>query len=284
MKNSDTPNIYASGCAFARGQFVPMAEATIPLADWGFIKSDVTYDVVGVWDGAFFRLDDHLERFHASMRHMRLVCPHDATDIRRIIEQCVARTGLRRAYVSMMTTRGVNPKGTRDPRDCINAFYAYVVPYIWIVPPERLDAGIDIRVTDIQRIPPGSIDPRAKNFHWGDLIQALFQAYETDAETALTLDAQGDVSEGPGFNVFAFSSGTWITPGTGVLEGVTRKTAMELITVAGDHVVAGALSRSALSSADEVFLTSTAGGIMPVRSVDGRKIGAGRPGPRTLAL
>ncbi len=275
--NQNEPD-WPDGCAFVGGAYMSFADAAVPLGDWGFIKSDVAYDVVGVWDGAFFRLDDHLARFEASMRHMHLVCPHDR--IAQILNACVARTGLKNAYVSMMTTRGVNPKGTRDPRDCVNAFYAYAVPYVWIVPPERLDEGIDIHVTDIRRIPPESLDPRAKNFHWGDLVQGLFQAYAAGAETALLLDGDGNVAEGPGFNIFAYTGGAWLTPAVGVLEGITRKTTMELIEAGGERVREGALSRDALMRAEDVFLTSTAGGIMPVRNVDGQPV----RGPRSTAL
>ena len=63
---------YSQGVAFVRGQYVPIAEAAIPMTDWGFLRSDATYDVVTVWDGAFFRLDAHLERFAASCARFRL--------------------------------------------------------------------------------------------------------------------------------------------------------------------------------------------------------------------
>ena len=68
---------FASGAAYVRGNYVPIAEATIPVTDWGFTRSDVVYDVVHVWDGAFFRLNDHLDRFEASMAKRRLKIAED---------------------------------------------------------------------------------------------------------------------------------------------------------------------------------------------------------------
>ncbi len=69
----------ASGAAFIEGEYLPVGESRLPLLDWGFIKSDCAYDVVGVWGGRFFRLDDHVERFHTSMERLHLVCPMDDT-------------------------------------------------------------------------------------------------------------------------------------------------------------------------------------------------------------
>ena len=97
------------GCAFLEGRFVPMSEAKISVLDWGFLRSDATYDVVHVWRGKFFRLDRHIERFHQSMRNLRLQAPYDREAIARILAECVRRSGLGDAYVEMITTRGLSP-------------------------------------------------------------------------------------------------------------------------------------------------------------------------------
>ena len=109
---------FAEGAAFVEGDYVPVGEARLPLLDWGFLKSDCTYDVVGVWGGRFFRLEDHLDRFHASMARLRLVCPYAREEIAAVLHDCVRLAGLRDAYVEMITTRGLAPSGSRDPRDC----------------------------------------------------------------------------------------------------------------------------------------------------------------------
>lgn len=277
-------NPFADGAAHVEGAFVPVAEARLPLLDWGFLKSDVTYDVVGVWDGRFFRLDRHLERFFASMARLQMTCPYGREEVADILHACVRRAALREAYVEMITTRGLAPAGSRDPRDCENRFYAFAIPYVWIVPPETQKEGIDLTVASVQRIPPEAVDPRVKNFHWGDMVRGLFEAYEKGGQTAVLLDRDGNVTEGPGFNLFALIDGALVTPESGVLEGITRRTVMELAEEAGRPVRCARLPAAELARAEEIFLTSTAGGVMPVARLDGRPVGAGVPGPVSLDL
>ena len=105
---------WSAGAAFVDDGFVPIEAARISVLDWGFTHSDVTYDVVHVWKGAFFRLEDHLDRFAASMRALRLETTYGRDDIRGILIECVRRSGLRDAYVAMVATRGRPRKaGTR---------------------------------------------------------------------------------------------------------------------------------------------------------------------------
>ncbi len=281
-KAADDP--FAAGVAFVDGAYQPVGEARLPLLDWGFIKSDCTYDVVGVWGGRFFRLDDHLDRFHASMARLGLACPYRREEIAAVLHECVRLAGLRDAYVEMITTRGLAPAGSRDPRDCENRFYAFAVPYIWLAKPERQEAGINLTVASVRRTPPDSLDPRIKNFQWGDMVAGLFEAYGRGGETAVLPDRDGNVTEGPGFNLFALVGGRLVTPRSGVLEGITRKTVVELAERAGWPVGFVDLPVADLARAEEVFLTSTAGGVIPVGRIDGQPVGDGRPGPVALRL
>ncbi len=279
-----TDEAFAAGAAFIEGEYLPVGEARLPLLDWGFIRSDCTYDVVGVWGGRFFRLDDHLERFHASMERLHLVSPYGRDEIAAVLHDCVRLAGLREAYVEMITTRGLAPAGSRDPRDCENRFYALAIPYVWMVNPERQKVGINLTVSSVQRIPPESLDPRVKNFQWGDMVAGLFEAYGKGGETTVLVDRDANVTEGPGFNLFALIDGRLQTPRKGVLEGITRKTVVELAEAAGWPVEFVTLPAADLALAAEVFLTSTAGGVMPVARIDGRPVGAGRPGPVTQRI
>ncbi len=128
------------------------------------------------------------------------------------------------------------------------------------------------------------MDPNIKNYHWLDLVKGLFDAYDSDAETALIMDIHGNIAEGPGFNVFTVKDGKLKTPAFGVLSGITRQTVFDLCKETGLSVSAADLSRDELMQADEVFITSTAGGIMPVTQVDGRNIGDGKVGSLTRRL
>jgi branched-chain amino acid aminotransferase len=275
---------YADGAAFVDGQFVPVAEARVPILDWGFLRSDATYDVAHVWRGSFFRLEDYLDRFERSMEHLRLNPPYDRSEIRDILVECVRLSGLRNAYAEIICTRGIPRPGSRDPRDCDNRFYAFVVPFIWIADPDKQEQGLHAEIGSKQRIQPESVDPTVKNYHWLDLETGLLEAYDRGGETVILVDAEDNVVEGPGFNVFAVKNDTISTPDRGVLEGITRKTIIELATEHSIQLEARPVPADELRRADEVFLSSTAGGVIPVTTVDGGAVGNGEPGAVTRRL
>jgi branched-chain amino acid aminotransferase len=279
-----TTGEFEGGSVFIDGDWKPLSEAKLSLFDWGFTRSDATYDVASVWKGAFFRLDDHLDRFFASMTKLRMAIPYSRDEVRTIVHGCVRAGGLRDAYVAMVCTRGVPPPGSRDPRLATNRFYAYAVPFVWIAPPEKQRAGIDLHVSRRVRIAPESVDPTVKNYHWLDLVQSMFDAYDRGGDTSCVVDAGGNVTEGPGFNVFAVKDGVVSTAARGVLEGVSRRTVLELCQARAIPLRVGALPADTLADADEVFLSSTGGGVLPIAKVDGKPVGAGFPGPVTQRL
>jgi branched-chain amino acid aminotransferase len=273
---------FEGGAAFVDGQLVPLSEAKISLFDWGFTRSDATYDVVSTWKGSFFRMPEHIERFFASMDKLRMHIPYDRTEVRDILHTCVRAGGLRDSYVAMVCTRGVPPRGARDPRLAQNRFYAYALPFVWIAPREKQLAGIDMHVSSRPRIGASSVDPTVKNYHWLDMVQSLFDAYDAGRDTTVLLDGAGHVTEGPGFNVFVVKNGEVHTGAAGVLEGISRRTVIELCVTLGIVVHVGSVPESLLRNADEVFLSSTGGGVLPIARLDGAPLGtypANFPGP-----
>jgi branched-subunit amino acid aminotransferase/4-amino-4-deoxychorismate lyase len=267
------------GIAFVEGSYVPIADAGVPILDWGFLRSDATYDVVHVWRGSFFRLQDHVDRFLRGVERLQLRVPVGADEIAPILTECVRRSGLRDAYAEMICTRGQPPPGSRDPRQARNAFYAFAIPFVWIADAQKQESGLSLHISAQQRIPPHAVDPTVKNYHWLDFTRGLLDAYERGAETVVLVDAAGNVVEGPGFNLFAVHGGVLTTPAQGVLDGITRRTVIELARDTGTTVREELLPAQAVREADEIFLTSTAGGVMPVTSVDGAAVGDGAPGP-----
>ena len=276
---------FSAGCAWIEGEYVPIGEARVPILDQGFVRSDLTYDVVGVWEGKFFRLNDHLDRLERGCKLLRLESPVSREEIQEILSQVVSRSGLRASYVEAVITRGIPAPGERDPRKLTPRFYAYAIPYVWIVRPELQERGADVIVAkETRRIPADSVNPKAKNFHWGDLVRGLFEAYDRGATQPILPDGNGNVTEGPGFNVFALKGGRLYTPSEGVLEGITRLTVIEIAAELGREVVIDAMPVSILYEADEIFLSSTAGGVMPVATLDGEPVGSGTQGPVTRAI
>jgi branched-chain amino acid aminotransferase len=277
-------NELEGGAAFVDGDWVPLSEAKLSLFDWGFTRSDATYDVASVWQGAFFRLDDHLNRFFESLQKLHMSIPYDKEAVRTILHGCVRAGGLRDSYVGMVCTRGVPPRGARDPRMATNRFYAYALPFVWIASPDKQRAGIDLFVSERQRIAPESVDPTIKNYHWMDLVLSLYDSYEHGCDTSCLVDAHGNLAEGPGFNVFLVKDGVVRTADRGVLEGISRRTAIELCRKLEIPLRIEAVPARDLEDADEVFLTSTGGGVLPIAKVNGRSLRVPFPGPVTQKL
>lgn len=276
---------WPEGAAYVDGRYMPIAEAAIPITDWGYRRSDVTYDVVSVWGGAFFRLDDHLRRFRASMRSLRLDPPESDDEIRHVLTECVRRSGLREAYVAMDCLRGRPKPGLpRHPLNCRNYIAAFAIPWVWVMSEEMQARGAHLIVAKTPRIADASVDPRVKNFHWGDLTRGLFEASDQGADNCVLTDGNGFVTEGPGFNVFAVTNGAVTTSDHGALEGITRLSVQELCKDLGMPFTIRPLPVEELREADEIFLATTAGGIMPASRIDGRILGNDRPGPISARL
>lgn len=278
------PGRFEGGAAFCEGRYVPLSEAKISLFDWGFTRSDATYDVASTWQGAFFRLDDHLDRFFASLDKLRMKIPYSRAQVRQILHGCVRAGGLKDAYVAMVCTRGVPPRGARDPRLAENRFYAYALPFVWIAPREKQLAGIDMHISERLRIPAASVDPTVKNYHWLDLVQSMFEAYDRGRDTSCVVDERGNITEGPGFNIFVVRDGVVRTPDRGVLEGISRRTVIELCERMGIPLRQEPVPVADVLAADEVFLSSTGGGVLPIAKVNGQPLRLAHPGPTTTRL
>ncbi len=272
------------GMAYANGRFIDINEGAVPLLDWGFIRSDATYDVVSVWKGRFFRLEDHLDRFEASIRGLRMSLPVSRDELKRILAECVIRGQLTEAYVSMTCTRGVPPAGSRDPRAFTNRLYAFAIPYVHVFDSHGRGRGAKLITARNHRIPPDSVNPRIKNYHWLDLVMGTIEALDSGGDLPLLLNRDGNVTEGAGYNIFMCKNGQLVTPDDGVLEGITRKTVFDICDMSDIPVVTRNISVKEIRAADEVFLTSTAGGIMPARSIDFIPLTAECPGPLSKTI
>ena len=279
-------NDLSMGAAWMNGKVLPISQAMIPVNDWGLVHSDITYDVVPVIDGAFFRFDEYLARFLSSMENLHLDPGMTKLDIQTALHQMVGKSNFRDSYVAMVCSRG-KPKiaGSRDPRDCENHFFAWCVPYVHIIKPEIVEQGATAWIAqNAYRIPENSVNPRVKNYHWGDFTQGIFEAKDKNYETVILLDYDGNVTEGPGFNVFAVKDKVLITPDRGVLAGVSRKTVLEMADHLGINTSIRALSVEELLEADEVFLSSSGGGVIPIIRINETIFGNGTSGPISVQL
>jgi branched-chain amino acid aminotransferase len=276
--------IFPQGYAWIDSKYVELAEAKIPILDWGFLRSDATYDVVHVWKGRFFRLDQHIDRFFESAKKLRMPCQISRDELKKILANCVSKGKLESAYVEMIQTRGMSPKFVRDPRLATPRVMAFAVPFGWILKQEDFETGLNVLLTDIKRIPPSSVDPTIKNYHWMDLVTGMLDAYEKGNDTAVLVDENNNITEGPGFNLFCVNGSGIFTPDHGVLEGITRQSVFDLAKELHLPITKKSISVEELYNAEELFATSTAGGIMPITKVSGKEIGKGSVGNLTRQL
>jgi branched-chain amino acid aminotransferase len=277
-------NDFPKGIAYVDGIFVDISEARIPLLDWGFLRSDATYDVVHVWKNRFFLLDRHIDRFLDSTKKLRMPCGIPKEKIKQILAGCVHRAGLENSYVEMIQTRGVSPSFERDPRKATPRFMAFSVPFGWILKPEDIEIGLDITVTNIERISPNSLDPTIKNYHWLDLVNSMFEAFDGGYQTGVVVDEKKNILEGPGFNIFSLDGDGLNTPGKGVLCGITRNAVINIAKALSIPVNFCSIPLKKFQASLEVFATSTAGGVMPITKVNGKKIGDGKFGEVTRKI
>ena len=274
-----------NGVGYIDGRFCPRTELSIPVTDLGFLLADTAYDALHVHDGCFFRLDDHLDRFERSIeRRGFTTLGVDREQIMDVLVECVRRSELREAMVMMIATRG-DPAGFgKDLRTCKNRFIAWSSPYYRIVSDDEMENGIPVIVSKVRRIPPESVDPTVKNFGRIDFCNAMMEAYEHGCSYAVLLNADGEVTEGRGWNIFTYRDGEMVSPESGVLEGITRRTIIELAERGNVKARIGRISEADLKRAEEVFITSSAGGVIPVTRVDDAAVGDGVPGPVTRRM
>jgi branched-chain amino acid aminotransferase len=272
--------------AFFEGRYMPLKDAKMSIVDPAVTKSDIVFDVVSVTDDMFFRLDDHVDRFEASCRKVRIVLPASRDDIKRVCAECVQRSGFRDACVFLCGTRGPYRSGgvLGDPRDCDNGFYAYAVPYYFVVPRERIQTGAHIWIAETRRAPNSAIDQTVKNFNRMDLTKGTFEALDHGADAAVLLSTDGYVAEGAGFNVWIVRDGALLTPGDNLLEGITRRTVFDLAQQLGVKADTANLAPKELIEANEAFLSTTAGGIVPITRVNDQPLGNGAPGLMTTKI
>lgn len=279
-------SLFSHGIAWTGGpDYVPLAEAKVPLLDQGFLKSDLTYDVPAVWDGRFFRLDDHLDRFERSLAKLRMVNPLGRQGLRDKLIDMVATSGMRDVYVMMIVTRGLRYIRQTPPEECQNNCYLMAMPYLWVMDEAVQERGGSAIITrTVRRTPAGAVDPTVKNLQWGDFTRGILEARDRGAEYPILSDGDGNLTEGSGFNVVLVKDGALYTPKRGVLEGVTRKSVFAVADKLGIRWTIDDIPVEMAYRADEIMFVTTAGGVMPVTRLDGAAIGNGEVGPVTRQL
>ena len=274
----------AEPVVFVNGEFLPGSQAKISVFDHVVLYGDGVYDTMCAWNHQVFKLDEHIERLYESAHAVKLQIPVDPGELRAIVLETVRRNNLRNAYVKVVVTRGVGAQPLMSPYNCVAGLIVFAVPYMSLVADGGEEMGIKMIVASLRRVPNECLSTKIKSCNYLNHILMRMEANEAGADDAIELDMEGYVCEAPGYNVFLVKKGILYTPSDNVLMGVTRQTVIELAGAQGIPVVEGRIQPFDLYNADEVFLSSTAGGIFSVAQVDSRLIGDGKPGPVTKAL
>lgn len=256
------------------GQFMPAAEATVPVLDRGFIFGDGVYEVVPVFGSHVLRLDDHLRRLRQSLAAIYMESPHSDAEWRAIIDGLLQRNPCGRdRSVYLHVTRGVSAPREHVLRKPVPAtVFGMCTPI-----PERVyDTGLSVIThADIRW---QYCDIKAISLLPSVLLRERARRADGSAEAILLRD--GMVTEGAASNVFVVSAGAVRTPPKShyLLPGVTRDLVVELLRGGGPGCCESPVSEAELRAADEIWITSSTMGIAPVTRLDGVPVGDGRPG------
>jgi branched-chain amino acid aminotransferase len=271
---------------YLNGKLVAKEEAVVSVYDHGFLYGDGVFEGIRVYGGNIFRLRPHIDRLYDSAKAIGLEIPLSPAEMTQAVVETVAANRRPDIYIRLVVSRGPGDLGI-DPAKCKSGpSIVIIVDTIALYPEEIYEKGLALVTSSVRRVPMDSIDPRVKSLNYLNNILAKIEAAQQGALEAIMLNDQGYVAECTGDNLFLVHKGVIYTPDVtaGALPGITRQTVLDIAEPLGRTVVAKNLTRYDVWCADECFLTGTAAEIIPVVMVDGREIGAGKPGPVTEKL
>ena len=264
------------------GEMVPESQARVSIFDRGFVYGDAAYDALRTYHHQPLRLAEYIERFFRSLDYLGIdpgVTREQLADIARLVLATnLPLIGENEEYqIVMRCTRGGNYQ--------TDALAPGPATLIVQTPTFRIDAaayreGVDLLVTSIRRVPAVAVSPKPKTHDRLNNVLADIEARRRDPRArSLLLDTDGNVCEGSSYNIAAVVDGAIVTPKDNCLEGLAMKLVVELANKIGIRARYDELSLSDLYNASEAFITGTSNGMLPVRTVDGRRIGSAVPGP-----
>ena len=242
--------------AYKNGEYKPLGEIGPSVLDFGFIHCDATYDVMPVYNGKAFCYERHLQRFKNSANRYGLTIP-DVNPL-EIIKELAKRNTIDNAFVWFIIWRGFPPSGNpRDLENCPVHFAMYVKPSYPIASKPQVKLYLD---KDTNRVSDEYYGQEYKNMAWIELTMSQ-RKRPAGYDTTVLVDINGLVTEGPGFNIGIVKDGSIITADKNVLKGITMSVVED---IAREHTIKfsrGPITVNEYDLADEVFITSSSGGI-----------------------
>jgi branched-chain amino acid aminotransferase len=276
----------ASLLVWLNGRLVPRAEASVSVFDAGFVLGDGVWEGIRLVNGKLLFLAEHLDRLFSGAAQIRIDIGLDRDALTRGLYQTVAANGMRDgAHLRLMVTRGTKASPNQDPRQTLGPATVVITAEYKAPPPELYSRGLVLATSRFRTSGPEIFDMRLNSHSRLNLIQALLEAIEAGADEALMLDPRGFVASCNATNFFMVADGVvWTSTGEYCFNGITRGQVIELCRGNGIPAKLADFTPEQARSADEAFVTGTFGGIVPVRSLDGRAFPRPLPGPFTARL
>ncbi|MFA5105359.1 MAG: branched-chain-amino-acid transaminase [Candidatus Micrarchaeia archaeon] len=268
------------------GKMVEEKDACISVFDHGLLYGDGVFEGIRVYGRCIFKLDEHVERMYDSARAISLPMPVDRQKFKEEIIRTCKENGIESGYIRAVATRGAGDLGL-NPRTCKNPQYIIIARKVDPLLGEKsIEQGADIITSSIRRVQSCAIPIRAKTLNYLNSVLAAAQAIDMGKDEAIMFSESGYVAEGSGDNIFIIKNGVIKTPpeSSGALKGITRDSIIEMARANGFFVEEADMTHFDIYTADEIFLTGTLAEIVPVKSIDSRKVGDGRPGETTKKL
>ena len=275
---------------YLNGAFVPESQAKVSVLDSGFNAGDGVYDVTRTFRHKPFKLREHTERLFRSLRYTRIDCGMSLEEMEKttleVLERNKPLLGENEdCALWQVVSRGVRSStGNRVRGRATVTVYSVIINF-----PEFASfyvEGAPLIIPSTRRIPPQCLESKAKITNKMNHNMAAFEAKQVDPRAIpLMLDIDGNLSETSAHNFFLVIDGKLCTPtDRNVLGGITKAVIFDLAKQLGVEIVEGNYTPYDLYNAEEAFLASTSPTFVPVRTVNGAKIGNGAPGPVTVRL
>lgn len=271
------------------GAVLPAEQATVNVLDHGVLYGDGVFEGLRFRHGQVFRLGALLARLSRSARAIGLRLPMSQAQMAQALDQLIGAyteaTGQDHGYIRLVLTRGVGKLGI-DPASCPVPGLFMIAGELSIMNPRIREEGAVLITASTRKLGPAGLDPRIKSLNYLSNIMARMEATAAGADEAVMLNSAGNVAEGTVVNIFIVNGAVLSTPppDEGALEGITRGAVMEVARRLGMEVLQKRLAPYDMYTADEIFLTGTGAGLVPVRRIDGRDVGRGAPWPVFAAI
>ena len=267
------------------GEYYPKSQAKISVFDHGLLYGDGVFEGIRAYKGTVFKLKEHIERLYQSAHSMMLQIPLTKEQVTEAVLETLRKNNMKDAYIRLVVTRGMGDLGL-DPRKCPKATIIIIAGAIVLHGNEAKEKGITTLVSWVRRHPVDATSHEIKSLNYLNSVMAKIEANAAGTDEAICLDKNGFVAEGVGENIFIVKNGRLFTPPvcSGALPGITAQVTARLAAKLGAEVTESNITPYQLFNADEVFFTGTAAEIVPIREVNKRQIGDGKPGPITKKL